>query len=72
MTLEMCGHISGASGGEKRGGGAARGADAPPSPPNIKCPFWNAQCLFYPLFHFKTITLLKVFYNFTKVLHSFI
>ena len=28
--------------------------------------------LFWSLFHFKTITLLKVFYNFTKFLHDFL
>ena len=34
------------------------------------CGILNA--LFCPLSHFKIITLLKVFYNFTKFLHSFI
>ena len=30
------------------------------------------SALFCPLFHFKIITLLRVFYNFTKFLHNFI
>ena len=34
--------------------------------------FGILNALFYTLFHFKIITLLKVFYNFTKFLHSFI
>ena len=34
--------------------------------------FIMLNALFYPLFHFKIITLLKVFYNFTKFLHIFI
>ena len=48
-------------GGEVSG---AWGADAPASECSV--PF------FCPLFHFKIIKLLKVFYNFTKFLHNFI
>ena len=32
---------------------------------------WMLSALFCSLFHFKIITLLKVFYNFTKFLHNF-
>ena len=34
--------------------------------------FGMLNALFRPLFHFKIITLLKVFYNFTNFRHSFI
>ena len=33
--------------------------------------FLSVKCPFCPLFHFKTITLLKVFYDFTKFLNNF-
>ena len=49
--------------------GGAWGADAPSSECLVSF-FRVLSALFCPIFHLKIITLLKVFYNFTKFLHN--